>query len=124
MKDGIAIENADWEMWLPWPSKDLNPNSRIHWGRLSKSKAKYRADCLICAKAAGNPSTMLLNISFHPPDKRRRDDDNIIASFKAGRDGVAEAWGIDDREFRFTYEVSEPEKHGCVRITRRKEVLS
>ena len=32
-------------------------------------------------------------------DRRARDDDNIIASFKAGRDGMAQALGIDDKRF-------------------------
>lgn len=36
---------------------------------------------------------------FYPPDRRARDDDNMIASFKAGRDGIALALGIDDKRF-------------------------
>lgn len=108
-----------WSLWLPWPRKKLNPNARVHWGILAKEKAKYRLDCQVCAKAGLKPSSLHLKLSFHPPDRRLRDDDNIIASFKAGRDGLADAWGIDDREFRFTYEVSEPEKGGCVRVTER-----
>jgi len=38
-------------------------------------------------------------LDFFPPDRRARDDDNIIASFKAGRDGLALALGIDDKRF-------------------------
>lgn len=38
-------------------------------------------------------------VDILPPDKRRRDDDNIIASFKSGRDGIADAIGIDDCRF-------------------------
>jgi len=36
-------------------------------------------------------------LDVYPPDRRARDDDNIIASFKAGRDGLALALGIDDK---------------------------
>lgn len=39
-------------------------------------------------------------VDFYPPDRRHRDDDNLIASFKAGRDGIALALGIDDKRFR------------------------
>ena len=39
-------------------------------------------------------------VDFYPPDKRRRDDDNVIAAFKAGRDGLADALRIDDSRFR------------------------
>jgi crossover junction endodeoxyribonuclease RusA len=38
-------------------------------------------------------------LDFYAPDKRRRDDDNMIASFKAGRDGIADALGVDDHRF-------------------------
>jgi crossover junction endodeoxyribonuclease RusA len=44
--------------------------------------------------------TLALWLDFYPPDRRARDDDNIIAAFKAGRDGMAEALGINDRRFR------------------------
>ena len=38
-------------------------------------------------------------LAFYPPDRRARDDDNMVASFKAGRDGIALALGIDDKRF-------------------------
>lgn len=38
-------------------------------------------------------------IDFYPPDKRHRDDDNMAAAFKSGRDGLADALKIDDKRF-------------------------
>ncbi len=38
-------------------------------------------------------------ITFFPPDKRRYDDDNIFARFKAARDGIADGLGVDDSRF-------------------------
>jgi crossover junction endodeoxyribonuclease RusA len=38
-------------------------------------------------------------LEFYPPDRRPRDDDNMVASFKAGRDGIAQAMGINDKRF-------------------------
>lgn len=46
-------------------------------------------------------------MTFYPPDRRYRDDDNMISAFKHGRDGVALALGVDDRRFRIHPEVSE-----------------
>ncbi len=92
------------EITLPWPHKDLSPNSRLHWSRKSKAAKKYRADCYLLTKAAGVSvdwdGDVHLWLTFFPPDHRHRDDDNLIASFKSGRDGIAEALGINDKRFR------------------------
>lgn len=89
---------------LPWPPKELSPNARVHWSNKSKAAKNYRLACwALCMEAKlthrdnGNP--LHLWIDFYPPDKRKRDDDNLIASFKSGRDGIADALGIDDNRF-------------------------
>lgn len=46
-----------------------------------------------------NTHRIALWLDFYPPDRRARDDDNMIASFKAGRDGIALALGINDKRF-------------------------
>jgi len=38
-------------------------------------------------------------LDFYPPCNRKHDDDNLTASFKAGRDGIADALGVDDNRF-------------------------
>jgi crossover junction endodeoxyribonuclease RusA len=58
-----------------------------------------------------------LTIAFCPPDNRRRDLDNMLASFKHGIDAISEAIGIDDYGFGFTIMRGEPVKGGCVRVT-------
>ena len=77
---------------LPWPPKELNPNKRLHWSTKRKHVAKYRAMCFALAREAGIAvdwdGDVHLWVDFYPPDKRRRDDDNVIAAFKAGRDGL------------------------------------
>jgi len=89
---------------LPWPPSALNPNTRhahpaIKW----KAAKTYRAACKALAEAHGavapDSPKIALWIEFVPPDRRHRDDDNMVASFKAGRDGLAEAMGVDDRRF-------------------------
>ena len=56
-------------------------------------------------------------IDFYPPSKRSRDDDNLIAAFKSGRDGVADALGIDDKNFRtYPYLKDQVIKGGMVQL--------
>jgi crossover junction endodeoxyribonuclease RusA len=94
---------------LPFPPKELNPNKKLHWAQKAKYAKAYREACYVLTKqhmAAGNwldlPSEGDLHfwLDFYPPDKRHRDDDNLIRAFKSGRDGVADALGVNDRRFR------------------------
>lgn len=91
---------------FPWPPKELNPNKRLHWAKKAQFIKAYRQECFILAMAKmGGLKPNLgegkihLFIDFYPPDRRRRDDDNTGASFKGGRDGLAQAMGIDDSRF-------------------------
>jgi len=61
--------------------------------------------------ADGGPITVRLD--FFPPSRAKRDDDNVPASFKAGRDGVADALRCDDARFR-TITVLHAEPRSCV----------
>jgi crossover junction endodeoxyribonuclease RusA len=106
---------------LPYPHADLSPNSHKHWRYKAKaaSEAKETGRILTLAAIAGNRQQLpdgkvSLSIVFHPPDSRKRDDDNALSSFKHYRDGMAMAMGIDDNRFRVTYEMGEPIKGGKV----------
>ena len=99
------------ELILPFPPRVLNPNNRSHWREKAKAAKEYKRICFYLAKHAGwfgvefTPRVHLW-LDFYPPDKRNYDDDNIAASFKNGRDGIADALGIDDKRF-----VSHPMLH-------------
>lgn len=93
---------------LPYPHKDLNPNKRIHWSKKHKLAHDLRFHCKILAMKVHKPAVdvegkLNLQFTFYPPDNRRRDLDNVIAAFKAGFDGLADAWGVDDQHFRYTF---------------------
>lgn len=110
------------ELELPWPSSKLLPNARSPgaW-RVKQVAAKaYRADCDIVCRAAGlRPNGVErahLTLRFCPPDRRRRDLDNMLASFKQGIDAIASAIGVDDCHFGFTILRGEPVKGGTVRV--------
>ena len=47
-------------------------------------------------------------ITFHPPDARRRDLDNMLASSKSAIDAVSEAIGTDDSKWSLTLIKGEP----------------
>jgi Holliday junction resolvase RusA-like endonuclease len=97
---------------LPWPARVLSPNARAHWSVVAKARKKAHADAYALALAVGarnwvrcNPRALLgdrklyLSIDFYPPDRRRRDADNLLASMKAAFDGISAALGIDDSLF-------------------------
>ena len=103
------------EVTLPWPSRPLSPNSRGHWSKKARAAEVYRYTCKMMTLEAiqdaqwdTGPLKELVeaggevdvSIEFIPPNRRGRDDDNLVAAFKSGRDGVADALGIDDKHFR------------------------
>ena len=108
---------------LPWPSRVLSPNARKHWTVTSKAKRIYRDAGYLATKAAAMPKPLPfigerlpVCITFYPPDKRWRDDDNMIASFKSARDGIADALGVNDRCFACHYQFEEPVKGGKITV--------
>ncbi len=99
---------------LPFPPKELNPNSRLHFMKVAKFKKHYRQTCWALAKEAGFDSTSLagcekaeVHLMFYPPDRRHRDMDNMFASMKAGLDGLADALHFNDKGFRVTLDVAD-----------------
>lgn len=93
------------EITLPWPPAILNPNKRVHWSVKAKAAKAYRKACYALCLEAGLRSIpwegdIHLWADFYPPDRRHRDDDNAFSSFKNGRDGMADALGVNDRRFR------------------------
>ncbi len=101
-----ANQGSDGSITLPWPPKELSPNARLHWSKKSKAAATYKQACYMLAIQAGAKAgipwdgDIHLWIDFYPPDRRQRDDDNMIAAFKSGRDGLAQAFGVNDKRFR------------------------
>lgn len=110
---------------LPWPPKELSPNARVHWSVKARKAKAYRAAAYLLTKQAGIAAPegrAVLALEFVPPDRRARDDDNLVAAFKAGRDGIAEALGVDDKRFVTEFRMSdETTPGGCVRVALRGE---
>lgn len=111
------------ELVLPWPSKDLSPNGRVHWARKAKAakEARYIAGVLTMGarwqEKALPDGRLHLWIDFYPPTRRLPDDDNMLTRVKPYRDGIADALGIDDKRFiSHPFVKDEVRKGGEVRI--------
>ena len=105
---------------LPWPTAGLSPNARRHWAQRSRLVKSYRRACWAVALQQGakpiHAGRVAVHMTFVPPDRRARDWDNLVASMKAGLDGLADALGVDDANFRLSFDVAEGEIGGMVRV--------
>jgi crossover junction endodeoxyribonuclease RusA len=103
------------EIVLPWPPAALRPNASSpgNWRRKSEAAKRYKHDCILLTPKSIADGTHLA-ITFCPPDKRRRDLDNMLASFKAGIDAIAQVMGVDDYQFSISLTRGEPVKGGQV----------
>lgn len=116
----VVVERMANTVTLPWPPRALSPNDRAHWRKKAPIAAAYKSACWALTKEAGlvvpDAPKIALWLDFVPPDRRHRDDDNLVASFKSGRDGLALALGIDDKRFRCFPFVRDDEIGGFVRV--------
>jgi crossover junction endodeoxyribonuclease RusA len=106
---------------LPWFPAALSPNARQHWAVIAEAKKRYRQACWAMTLEAGRvtiPDGVPIHVSidFYPPTNRKYDLDNLLASIKAGLDGVAQALKVDDSRFTLTI-CKKPEIRGMIRLT-------
>jgi len=112
---------------LPWPSADLSPNARGHWSKRMRATKEARGLAFVMARKIGwnvslstpwaSDAPITLHVDVFPPDRRRRDDDNMSARFKAYRDGIADALGINDSRFRESLFIHDhPKPGGQIRV--------
>jgi crossover junction endodeoxyribonuclease RusA len=86
---------------LGWPPRVLWPNGRAHWSEVARQRQAQRSEGYYAAHEAGLRGVVArgVRLTFHAPDARRRDTDNMLAAMKAGLDGIADAMGQDDSEW-------------------------
>ena len=92
---------------LPLPDKRLSPNHTVGsmGQRMAKSTATRKArhaaylvtyDMIRQLRLTGALKFTSYTLAFFHKVNRKRDDDNLAASCKAYRDGIADALGMDD----------------------------
>lgn len=105
---------------LPWPSRVLHPNARVHWAQKAKAAKIARIDAGWAAQAAGarkmNADALHVTATFTPPSKRRMDADGLLSNIKSHLDGIADVIGVDDSNWTISIRREAPRKPGAVRI--------
>lgn len=105
---------------LPWPPKELSPNSRTHWADKARAAKSAREAAGWATKAAGvkvdGDGKIDLHITFNPPSRRRYDLDNCLSSNKAHLDGIADGLGVNDQRFNLHLEMGDVVKGGQVLV--------
>ena len=92
-------EPRSWTVEMPAGMKLLSMNGRLHWSEQRRRASDLKAAAWACAKAAKIPplESAFIAIEYQPPDKRRRDHDNIpAASGKHCIDGIVAAGVLRD----------------------------
>ena len=89
---------------LPFPNGKLSPNRAkgVHWVATHHLKKYEFSNAYTLTKQAMNCETMNgvgLTITYHEPDRRNRDLDNMLAASKSAIDGMASALGVNDKNF-------------------------
>lgn len=104
---------------FPWPPRELSPNSRTDRRHTTNIRRGYREACwgLTLASCMDNALTHV-DITFHPPDARKRDLDNMLGAIKYGLDGMALALGVDDYNWSLSIRRGDkdPARKGYVRV--------
>jgi crossover junction endodeoxyribonuclease RusA len=103
---------------LPWPPRGLHPNARTHWASRHKLTRACRQGAQWAAHSHGHIEADAINvtITFHEPDKRRRDMDGMLSNVKAYCDGIADAIEVDDSRWSIALRRGEVVKGGTVRF--------
>lgn len=106
------------KIFFPWLDSRLSPNKRIDRRALIGAKQDAKSLAMFLTRESRLvllETDLQIKITFCPPDKRRRDLDNLYATFKPYQDGIFEALRLDDCLIdRVILQRGEFVKDGCV----------
>lgn len=115
---------------LPFPARALSPNERTHYQAFAAAKKLYRQQCKIDALVARKAKTIkleapvLARLTFICKGQLW-DEDNALAAFKAGLDGIVESGlipGDDPAQLHIESSVRKGQK-ACVWVELEEVVL-
>lgn len=83
---------------LPWTRPPLSLNDRGHWAARSRRIREVRAVAAALTRAQHIPAAAKVEVTltYVPRDGRRRDEDNLVATYKALCDGIVDAGVVVD----------------------------
>lgn len=94
-----ATATDTWEFSLSL-QKPLSLNDREHWSKRNARVQQVREEAAMMTRIAGIPRRDMhkvrVTMTYLPPDKRRRDSDNLVATLKAVCDGLVDAGVVAD----------------------------
>lgn len=95
------------EIELPLPPKALSPNTKCHWAAKAKAVKQARGDAKLATISAAIDSKQdwsplakaTMQATFYKRTAHVSDDDNLNASLKSIRDGIADSGIVSDDKF-------------------------
>lgn len=94
----IQLTADTWLLTLPWEKPPLSMNDRMHWRPKSQWTKTLRQTAWALAKQARIPAlgSCRVGLLYTPPDRQRRDEDNLFATLKPLADGLVDAGVVAD----------------------------
>jgi crossover junction endodeoxyribonuclease RusA len=87
-----------WTLMLPPGLPLLSLNHRLHWAETARRKKGIRTAAWAVTKQQKVPFLGRIRVTgeYQPPDRRKRDEDNLAVSLKAAIDGIRDAGVVLD----------------------------
>lgn len=88
-----------WIMPLSYDRPPLSLNQRGHWAKTDKHREALRHEAKTRARSLGVPTGqthITTRLHYRAPDRRRRDEDNLILTAKPLWDGLVDAGVVPD----------------------------
>lgn len=88
----------EWLIDLPYLRPPLSANQRVHWAVRAKATndVRQRTAWLIRAARVPRLGRVEIQLGYTPPDRRRRDTDNLVPTLKPVADAVVDAGVVPD----------------------------
>jgi crossover junction endodeoxyribonuclease RusA len=87
-----------WTLTLPAGLPLLNLNVEMHWAARRRRKQGIENAAIVLARQQRIPLLARIRVEgeYQPPDRRKRDEDNLSVSMKAAIDGIRKAGIVQD----------------------------
>jgi hypothetical protein len=100
-----------WTQSHPHHLRSAANESRHFYTRSSRAQKLRQLGFLLVS--ANNPPALPVDVTLTRIAKADLDDDNLAYAFKAIRDGVADAFGVNDRDPRISWSYSQERARTC-----------